>query len=778
MGKVQTTLAVNDAMSPALRSMSNALNILISGFEDMQKASGNAIDTASLKAARMELNQAEAQFLMMDEQIEKTKRTLEKVKDPINQANSAQASFNNTIQTGSTHSASLVKSLMGLSIVQKVVGMVTGSLDSAIKRMDTMTNFNKTMTAITGSSDLAKASLNELKTMTKGTAYGLDTAAAAVQNFTTRGLNIRAATNEVGKWADAVAFYGAGTNEQLSTVTDALGKMLTKGSVEMDQLNRLTDVGIDAVGMYAMATGRSAAAVQDDLTNKKISAQDFISTTSRAFTEGTNGVLKIAGAAKEAGGTWETSIANMRAAVSRGLIDMINNINDVLTKAGFGTILDGIVKFGNFMEIMLGNIGTVVGNLIILLSPVFQLVQSIGNFIIENWSLIAPIIGGIAAGLLIYNGYLAANAIANGIAAVAEGIRKFQTTMSAIAIVKNANATLMATNATYAHMVATAQATISQSGFNAALMACPLTWIVIAIIAVIVVIYLMVAAFNKMTDSAVSGTGIVVATISLAGAIIWNTIVGMVNAILNIIDTVANIFISIIEWILNVCCGGFDSFGNAVANLIGNIISWFLQLGTVVTTIIDAIFGTDWTGGLNSLARKVEAWGKNENSITLDRWDHQLNRIDYTDAVNAGYEFGVGIDNKISDFFNFDKASGIDIPEINIPEWDSLSTEIPNIASNTGDIAGNTGSAAKDAAGTAANTAQIADSMSETEEDLKYLRDLAEQEVINRFTTAEIKIDMTNNNSINSDMDLDGVVNILENKLGQAMEVAAEGYHF
>ena len=86
---------------------------------------------------------------------------------------------------------------------------------------------------------MAAASLNQLKDITTGTAYGLDVAAMAVQNFTTRGMGIGNATSEVGKWADAVAFYGDGTNESLTTVTDALGKMMTKGTVEMDQLNRV-----------------------------------------------------------------------------------------------------------------------------------------------------------------------------------------------------------------------------------------------------------------------------------------------------------------------------------------------------------------------------------------------------------------------------------------------------------------------------------------------------------------------------------------------------------
>lgn len=89
--------------------------------------------------------------------------------------------------------------------------------------------------------------------------------------------------------------------------------------------------------------------------------------------------------------------------------------------------------------------------------------------------------------------------------------------------------------------------------------------------------------------------------------------------------------------------------------------------------------------------------------------------------------------------------------------------DFDNMGSKLGDIKGDTG--------------KISDSMDITEDDLKYLRDLAEQEVINRFTTAEIKIDMTNNNNINSETDLDGIVAYLEDTLYETMEIAAEGVH-
>ena len=93
-------------------------------------------------------------------------------------------------------------------------------------------------------------------------------------------------------------------------------------------------------------------------------------------------------------------------------------------------------------------------------------------------------------------------------------------------------------------------------------------------------------------------------------------------------------------------------------------------------------------------------------------------------------------------------------------------------------VDGDADSIGADTAGINDSVGSAAASLKETTEDLKYMRDLAEQEAINRFTTAEVKIDMTGmTNRIDSDMDLDGVLNTLTEGFAEALEVAAEGVH-
>ena len=117
-----------------------------------------------------------------------------------------------------------------------------------------------------------------------------------------------------------------------------------------------------------------------------------------------------------------------------------------------------------------------------------------------------------------------------------------------------------------------------------------------------------------------------------------------------------------------------------------------------------------------------------------------LNRMEYGDAYNKGYSWGAKAGDAISNALD-------------------------------------TSSLAEDMAATADNTGKSAKSLEVTSEDLKYLRDIAERDTVNRFTTAEIKVDMKNNNTIGSNMDLDGIINHLALGVTEAMEKAAEGVY-
>ena len=366
------------------------------------------------------------------------------------------------------------------------------------------------------------------------------------------------------------------------------------------------------------------------------------------------------------------------------------------------------------------------------------------NFFKSNWSIIEPVIMGIVTALAIYNGILFLH---NTYEAISNGLKQISILFAV------AHGTVTAKEA-----AATTGATASQIAFNAALLSCPLTWIIIAIIAVIAAIYLVVAAINKVQNKTRSATGVIFGVVASAGAAIINVGIGTINAIIQAVWSIfVQPFIGIIEWILNVTNGGFDSFGGAVANLIGQIISWFLSLGKVVTKIIDAIFGTDWTSGLTSLQDTVTSWGKNENSITLNKEAPSIDyRINYGDAYGKGYNLGKGVESKVKNTFGnlFKKGE----------------TKDKDYSYGTDAITNNT-------AETAANTAKTSDSLDITNQQLKYIKDYAEQRAINRFTTAKISVDMSNVINGSSKADMEGIVTHLKTRLEEEMSAVAEGVH-
>lgn len=262
--------------------------------------------------------------------------------------------------------SSIMKIASGIGVFKALsasANLVKSSISSAMGRQDTMEAFNRTITQITGSAENATKALEDLKKITKGTAYGLDVAAKATQNFVTRGMDLSKATKSVGIWADAVSFYGKGTNEQLETVTDALAKMRTKGTVEMDQLDRMFDIGIDAVGIYAKAVGKSSQEVSDSLSDKTIRTDEFLNVVEKAMEEGTNGVQKIAGAAKEAGASWTGTIDNMKAATTRGVLSIMQAIDDMLSKNKLPQMRKMISQFGKGAETTMNTVANGIKNL-------------------------------------------------------------------------------------------------------------------------------------------------------------------------------------------------------------------------------------------------------------------------------------------------------------------------------------------------------------------------------------------------------------------------------
>lgn len=380
---------------------------------------------------------------------------------------------------------------------------------------------------------------------------------------------------------------------------------------------------------------------------------------------------------------------------------------------------------------------------------IFDLIAAVGGFVAENWSIIEPIIMGIVTALGLYYGAMLLYNTITGISTAITAAKAFAEKVHAASLAMEAGATFAATAAQY--------------GFNAALYACPLTWIIILIIALIALFYAAVAAVNHFAGTSVSATGIICGAFMVALAFIGNIFVALWNLVVDVFVLIYNLVAEVANFIGNVFT---DPIG-AVCRLFFGLADTVLGILQALASAIDAIFGSNLAGSVQGWRDSLGGWvdetfGKGDEVMAkMNADDMKLGWFEYGAAWDAGYSFGEGIDESIA---NFDPSSLFDTNVPGAGDYADLSNYGAGLSGDVGDIAGNTGA--------------IKDSMDITEEDLKYLRDIAEQEAINRFTTAEINIDQSGmQNVINKDIDLDGMVDKLSDSVRESIAIVAEGVH-
>lgn len=721
MATIRSQMVLNDGISGVLRKINTALNTTLNAFEQVQRASGNTVNTGEIQAARAALVQANNE--------------VEQMADAYQRAAQEEEKLNRGIQNGTKAADGLLGKVKGI-----MATLAAGAGAKALIGLsDQLTSTTARLNFIVD--DGGSVSELEQKIMAsaqRARSYYMDTASAIASMGANAGRAFES-NDELIAFMEQVNkqfVIGGATAEGQSAAMLQLTQAMAAGALRGEELNSILEnaPGIArAIESYmGVAEGSIKSYAEEGAITAEVVKNALLSAAQDTYDEMGNLIQGTNSKFEAMPMTWAQIWTRMQNTALAAFQPVLNKLNQVANSAQFNTVVNGAI--------------TALSTLAAVASSTLDLLINGASFVVDNWSWIAPVVYGVAAAFLLYNGYLA---VSNGL----QLINNVQKGLAAVSAYAHASAT-------DAEARATAAATAAQYGFNAALLASPITWIIVAIIAVIALIYAVVAAINKVTGSSVSATGLICGAVAVAAAFIGNVAIGLLNAIITAVWTIfVAPFLGIVEWVLNVCNGGFNSFGGAVANLIGQIIGWFLNLGKVVTTIIDAIFGTNWTAGLESLQNTVTAWGKNENAITLDKSAPTIDyRFNYGDAASAGYDFGQGIEDKVGGLFDFDLGAATDYGT----SMDAF--DLGNIADYAGQTADNTGA--------------TADALTATTEELEYLRDIAERDAINRFTTAEVKIDMTGmTNRIEGGADLDGVISVLTDGFTEALLTAAEGVH-
>lgn len=240
------------------------------------------------------------------------------------------------------------------------LSMAKGSLDSAFGRIDTLNNFENTMTRLTGSSEEASAGMEGVRDAVVGTNYMLDSAAQTVQRLTLQNKDLEKSTESYKVWGDAVAFYGDGSADAMDNVMDAMIQMRATGTVNMAQMDRMVRRGVDPWEIYADATGRSVGEVRDAMRDGEMSAGEFFDAVEHAMREGGNELASVTGMAQQAGDTWQGSFANMATAAARGTANIIESTDKAFGETRFGSMKENVQGFGKTFEGTLNGIAGVI----------------------------------------------------------------------------------------------------------------------------------------------------------------------------------------------------------------------------------------------------------------------------------------------------------------------------------------------------------------------------------------------------------------------------------
>ena len=680
-----------------------------------QEALNRAVENMDVEAA----NQA---YLRLSQTVGNTERY---IRDNVDE----QGRFNREIEEGTNEANSLMQTIKGAVAAYATIQTLSTALNLSDQLTSTTARLNLMNDGLQTTQDLQNMiylSAERARGSYQATADAVSKLGLMAGDAFGSSEEIIAFMEQVNKQFTIAGTEAAGIDAAMLQLTQAMGSGVLRGEEYNSILEQAPNI-IQAIADYMEVP---KGQLKDMAAEGQITA-DIVKAAMFAAADDTN--AKFEQMPKTFSQIW-TSFQNTALMAFQPVLQRMNEIANS-------------EAFQEFVNNAIEGLSLVAG----IALEIFDLLVGVAGAVADNWSWLSPIIYGVAAALAVYYGWQLA---VNAISAITKGIH------IAMAIAQMIHAA-----ATGALTAATAAEIATQNGLNAALYACPIVWIIVLIIALIALFYAAVAAVNKFAGTSVSATGIICGAFMVALAFIGNIFVALWNLVVDVFVLIYNLVAEVANFIGNVFT---DPIG-AVCRLFFGLADTVLGILQALASAIDAIFGSNLAGSVQGWRDSLGGWvdetfGKGDEVMAkMNADDMKLGRFEYGAAWDAGYSFGEGIDESIA---NFDPSS---LFNTNVPGADDYAN-LGNYGSGIGGI----GSGVDDIAG---NTGKIADSMDITEEDLKYLRDIAEQEAVNRFTTAEITIEQTNHNTVSGKMDLDGVVDGLTDAVNEAVDIIAEGVH-
>lgn len=573
---MKTAIEIQDKVTAPIKSMYNAMNLLISGFERMQNMPGNLVDTKSIAAARSELTNV--------------KTVLSGAEKGAKKLNTASTSAGNAVKTIGQSSANISR--------------VSSSMNSAVnstKRFSTATT-----QSIQGLRGLVTSLTNAKNKIVSATTTGISKFKQLATSMKESSSSGNGLVGVLGKVAAAVgSVMGV---KQIIGLSDTMSQTKARLDLMNDGLQSTKELQ-DRIFDSAQKSRGSYQDTADLVSKLGLNAKDAFENTAQIvdFAEQVNKQFVISGASAE-----ETKNATLQLtqALSSGVLRG-DELRSIFEQAP--TLIQSIA---NYMGVPIGRIrdmaaegqitAETVKNALLgcadetnakFASMPLTFSQLWTNFKNRAMQAFQPVLEKINE--LANNGKLEEyiGKIAEAMAMVSDVIMNVITwVLDHQDIVKAAFIGLA---------VAIGGMTAAMWAFNIASYANPVVWIVVAIIAAVALlvagIVLVVEHWNEIKDVALSCWE------SIKGAWgnvanwfkgIWDSIVssvtGLWNNIVSIFTAIKNFFVSIWNSMYTVVSTFWGAIWNTISPIvmaIWNLISTiFTIIWTIISTIMQGIF--------------------------------------------------------------------------------------------------------------------------------------------------------------------------------------------
>lgn len=698
MSGISTSVAVNDGLSTAFRTMADSINICLSGFVKMQEATGQGVNVSNVNEMRSALNNMTV--------------AAGQVSNEITEAGNKQQQFNNQVKNGGT-------------AMQGLVGKVTGLIGAyaSLQGIKGIVSLSDTMTQTTARLNLMNDGLQTTEELQQkifqsaqnSRALYTDTA-ASVAKLGNNAKDAFSSNDEIVKFSELInkqfTIAGASTIESSNAflqLTQAMGSGVLRG----EELNSIFEQAPNIIQTIAEYLNVPIGKIREMAKEGEISS-DVVKAAVFSATDEIN--EKFASMPM----TWGQVFNSMQNKAIFVFQPILNKINEIANNEKFQNMANSIVN----SLAAISTAGT----------HVFDVLGSLASLLYDNWSAISPLIWGVAAATGFYYGILAIGAITQGAAAFA---------MSAYHIACAVGAFMVG------------NLTIAQTELNLAMLANPILFVVSLIIGVLIIA--LVKWIKSVGDLKLAWL-IAMDTVKTATENLQEKFMMAWYGILNMLDTAKISFLLagnlISDYVGNMKVNVLTALQNMINGSILLINNFIKKLNKIPGVNIDAIT-TVSTIGTDAAATEAKK---------------QAERI--ADFNKAYGETQKKAANRASELANLEAKNNINQAK----RQNEIAQRKNDIANGTSDEAANSNAIASNTAATADDTGKIADAMEITEEDLKYLRDIAEREIIDRTVFQSLTVDMGGvSNTVNNMTDLDGIGEYLGDVITQAASASMEG---